>query len=196
VTFQHPALRKAPAVLGLFAALLLLPGCPLSPDSDSGDEDPPDTRPPERTSPAGAVELFEYVWAQKRHDLYDELLHDEFEYFPQSEDIDDFPWISGTSWPRTEELAIAENMFNPAFVSEETGETIDTIEMNITVQGDRNLTQPPGAVEYTTVMLATVLWAENTGATSDVILVFVLVPDPDEPGLWQIFEQRELPPIG
>lgn len=192
MTFKHPALRKAPAILGLFAVLLWLPGCPLSPDSDDGG-DPPDTIAPERTTVQGAVDLFEFVWANKRVDLYDQLLHAEFEYFPQSDDVDDFEWLTGESWPRTAEITIATNMFDPAFVGETAEGSIDTIEMDVDVLDQRNLLEPEGAVEITTRLLATVLWAANTGKTSDVRLIFILVPDPANAGLWQIFKQEERP---
>ena len=39
-------------------------------------------------------------------------------------------------------------------------------------------------------------WAEGTGVTSDVKFVFTVVEDPDEPGMFQIVRQVELPPFG
>lgn len=193
MTFQHPALRKAPVLAGLFALLLWLPGCPLSPDSDEGGGGPDNTIAPERTTVDGAIALFEFVWAEKRIDLYQELLHNEYEYIPQSEDLIDFPWLQGQPWDRTDELGIATNMFDPSFVSSETSETIDTIDMDVSTLSSRPLTEPAGAFEVTTTMLATVLWAADTGATSEVRMIFVLVPDPNDNSLWQIIRQQELP---
>ncbi len=183
--------RRMPALLGLVAALVAFSGCPLSPESGGDDDDGPiDDRVPERKSVQGAVDLFSFAWANQRLDLYEDLLHDSFEYFPQSDDLDDFPWITEDSWGRTEELGMASNMFDDAFVSDETGNSVDLIQMELATLNERSVTE---GVEVTTSADITVLWAENTGATSDVRFVFTVVPDPDEPGLFQILKQQELP---
>ena len=194
MNFKHPALRKAPAVLGLLAVLLWLPGCPLSPDSDDGGPTEP-TIAPERTTVQGAVDLFEFVWQNKRVDLYEQLLHANFEYLPQTADLADFPWLQTEPWNRAEEIGIATNMFDPSFVGDEAESSIDTIQMVVRVLDQRNVLDPPNGVEITTNMEATVLWAANTGKTSDVRLIFVLVPDPANASLWQIYQQREEPLI-
>jgi hypothetical protein len=183
--------RKAPVLLGLLVALVAFSGCPLSPDGDDGKE-PVDPRVPERTSVQGAIELYQFAWAQQRYDLYEQLLHDSFEYFPRSDDIDDFPWLLEDSWGRTTELGMAANMFDDAFVSDDTGNSVDSIEMDLATQNERSV---PEGVEVTTSADITVLWAENTGATSDVRFVFTVVPDPDEPGKFQLLKQSELAPF-
>lgn len=169
--------------------LLVLPGCPFSPDSDGGD-DQPTTPVPERDSVTGAIDLYEFVWAKKRYDLYQDLLHDSYEYFPQNDDLTDFPWIGGDSWGRATELGMAQNMFDENFVSEDTGNSVDTIEMDFVVLSERSV---PEGVEVEVSADILVLWATNTGASSDVRFQFTIVPDPDEPGLFQIARQDELP---
>jgi hypothetical protein len=198
VFLKHPALRKAPVVLGLLAMLIYLPGCPLSPEGDDGGDEQVDTRPPDRNTVSGAVQLFAYCWREKRIDLYTDLLHTEFEYYPYSDDLEDFPWLNGDpSWPRSEELAIATNMFDPTFVSAETSESIDSISMEIQELSQSSTTwEGIPAVQVLTNMSAQVLWAENSGLASDVQLIFIVVPDPADASLWQIVRQDEQPGSG
>ena len=186
---EHLGLRKAPAYAVLMALLVTLSGCPLSPDSDDGDEPPTETRAPERTTILGAIDLMRWAWANKNADQLDQVLHDEYEYFPIADD--EFPWIPQDGWNKTIEMAIARNMFDPTFISEDTGENVDSIEMTFTVRSTRALTSPPNAVEVSTELDAQVLWAEGDGATSHVLIDFVIVPDLDEPELFQVLEQRE-----
>lgn len=181
-----PASRAARRFL-LPGLLVVLPACTLSPPEDPIIRDP--TLAPERHSVQGAIDLVEWSWANKNAQEYDQVLHTEFEYFPLADD--DFPWVPEDGWNKTIEMQIARNMFDPTFISEQTGENVDTIEMAFTVVSQRTLNSPPNAVEVRTILDATVLWAQGDGATSEVTIDFVIVPDPDEPGLFQVFEQRE-----
>ena len=190
---EHLGLRKAPAYAVLMALLVTLSGCPLSPDSDDGDEPPTETRAPERTTILGAIDLMRWAWANKNADQLDQVLHDEYEYFPIADD--EFPWIPQDGWNKTIEMAIARNMFDPSFISEDTGENVDTIEMIFNILNQRPVSDFPNAIEVTADMDATVLWAQGDGATSDVRMVFIVVPDPDEPGLFQIIRQDEQDPV-
>ena len=181
-------LRNVSAALGLFALIVVLPGCPFSPDSKGNDGG--DTRIPPRNTVSGAIQQYAYIWENKLLPEYEALLHDDFEYFPQSTDVSDFPWLNGDSWARTEEVGMARNMFDKDFVGTN-GNSIDTISMTITELG-----QQPGQNGEVIVQahaVAQVLWSENSGAQSDVRFEFTVVPDPDEPGLFQIKAQRELP---
>ncbi len=187
---QHRFVRILSTGLGLVALALVLPGCPLSPGGDDGGGE---TRIPPRTSVSGAIDQYAFIWANKRFPEYEQLLHDNFEYFPQITDLDDFPWLGGDpSWGRTEELGMAGNMFNEAFVSPENGQSVDSITMDLTVEEE---TQTQDGVQVAVHAVAQVLWAEQDGLRSDVRFEFLVVPDPDEPGLFQIREQRELPAI-
>lgn len=188
VSLKHP-LRTAPAVLGLLTLLVVVSGCPFSPDSDKDKN--PDTRIPPRTSVNGAIAQYAYVWTEQRLQEYESLLHDDFEFFPQTQDV--FPWMTEDSWARTEEIGMARNMFDDDFVSQENGNSIDSIEMEIEVLSQTDTVDGTVVLTHAT---AQVLWAAESGAISDVRFEFTVVPDPDEPGLYQIKQQRELPLIG
>jgi hypothetical protein len=184
-------LRIAVTASVLASMLVVLPGCPLSPDGDDGNTD---SRIPPRTSVTGAIEQFAFIWTNKRFPEYEQLLHDNFEYFPQTDDLTDFPWLGeADSWGRTEELGMAQNMFNENFVSQETGNSVDSITMDLDIESQ---TDSPDGVIVSVHARAQVLWAANSGASSDVRFEFLVVPDPDEPGEFQIKEQRERKLVG
>lgn len=188
-------MQQATVFLGLFAALLVLPGCPLSPD-EGGNKPPDDGRLPDRTDVASTIDYYAFVWKNRLITEYEQVLHDDYEYFIRDDDADQFPWLPpGQGWSRTTELAIAANMFNPGFVSEETQNPVQEITMTLDVTSQRDLSQPAGAIEVTTNVDAVVLWSAGTGASTNGRFTFVLVPDPDEPTKYQIYSQRELPPF-
>ncbi|GJM44241.1 MAG: hypothetical protein DHS20C21_10830 [Gemmatimonadota bacterium] len=181
--------RKAPTALGLIALLLFLPGCPFSPESDKGGGGGGDDREPPRTSIADTIELYAYAWRQKRLDLYEQLLHEQFEYIPLVEDAADFGWIPEEGWGRTVELEISSHMFDTAFQSAETENSVDTIDMTLTITNERAVDE---GIEVTTTADIIVLWNANDGLSSDVRFIFIVVEDPDEPGKFQIIRQEEL----
>ena len=180
---------KTQTAVGLIALLLVLPGCPLSPEGDNGGGGDGNDRIPERTSIRGAIDLYAYAWQRKELTLYQQLLHDEFEFVPYSEDGTDFSWIPEDGWGRTVELDIAAHMFDDAFASSETGETIATIEMTLSIQDERTV---EGEVLVTTAADILVLSPQSNGHRSDVRFVFTVVGDSDEPGKFQIKRQEEL----
>lgn len=188
---QHRLFRKWPAALGLAGLLVSLSGCPLTPDDSSTP--PGGTRfTATRNSPEGAIEWVAQAWAQKRLPEYQEVLHDEFEFFIRSDDIDDFPWVPDGSWGRTEEIDIARNMFDENFSGEE--RPVDTIEFDYRIIDQRNLldgNQQVIGVEITCDADVTVLVAADTGWLSNTRFVFEVVPDPGKPDLWQVWKQRE-----
>ena len=47
--------------------------------------------------------------------LYSHILAPDFEFFPLEQDVVDFPWMDGYSWPLFEELNMIGNMFNPNY---------------------------------------------------------------------------------
>jgi hypothetical protein len=179
-------IRKAPVVLALTGLLFLLPGCPLSPDDDEGN--PPTEIRLDRSSVDETINYVGTVWSNKLYDEYEMVLHDQFEFFPKATDADDFPWMEGDSWARTTELAIAEHMFDPNYSSPE-AEAVQTIEMkfsilNKTQSGDTTL------VDCTSEVL--ILVGPDDGFASDTRFIFYVLPDPDEPGLYQISRQEEI----
>jgi hypothetical protein len=191
VAQQHRLFRKWPAVPGLLGLLLTFSGCPLTPDDSSGP--PPDARfTAERTSIRGTLEWVAQAWAQKRYPEYQQVLHDEFEFFPRDDDLIDFPWIPGDSWARTDELEIARNMFDPNYTGDE--RPVDTIEFSYQVLSERDVPDGNGnvVVEVTCNADVTVLVATDLGWFSDTRFIFEIVADPHNPGLYQIKSQREV----
>ncbi len=188
--FQQRILRQTTACLALFAVLLFLPGCPLSPDGD--DEGPPvdETRLPERTSAANAVEFYRVVWALRLTANYAEVLHEQFQFFPRDDDAADFAWMQGESYGRSEELAQAANMFNPEFVDPSgtnTARRVDNIEMVFTHRSARDL---PGGITEITEGVEAFVWFNTTDALhTEAVFVFETIVGPD--GKWQIISQRE-----
>ena len=192
VARQHRFVRKWPAALALLGLLVSLSGCPLTPDDSSGPGDT--TRfTARRNSPEGAIEWVAQAWAQKRLPEYQQVLHDEFEFFIRDDDAGEFPWMTGNSWGRTEELDIAKNMFDENFDGEE-ARPVDTIEFEYRIINQRNLldgNQNVIGVEITCDADVTVLVSADTGWLSNTRFIFEVVPDPDEAGLYQVWKQRE-----
>jgi hypothetical protein len=185
--------QKAPALLGLLALLFVLPGCPLSPDSDDGGGDPGETRLPERNTVDEAIEFYRVVWEQRLYENYQEVLHENFEFYPLILDAEDFPWLGGAeSWGRTIELAIAANMFNPEFEDTvtETGETarrVERITMALTKRSERP--GQSGVVIVTHEVDAYVWFNSNDASHTNAVFEFEVVQGPG--GKWQILSQRE-----
>ena len=173
--------------------ILVLPGCPLSPDEDDGGGGGPDDRLDEATSPSLALTRLSQIWEQKRYQEYTELLHDQFTFWLRNDDAGSFPWLSEDFWGRTEELAFAANMFDESFSGD--NPPVDSIDWDFNILNERNLTDAQGnviAVEITTDATIQVLTGPNDGFRSDTRFIFELVEDPRNAGLWQVFEQREI----
>jgi hypothetical protein len=184
-------IRAASAAAGLVSLVLLSPGCIFSPQDSSGGPGPGPTVPL-RNSVQGAIDLYAYVWTSKDYDRYQQLLHNDFEYFPQTVDLQDLHWLTGDSWGRTEELQMAHNMFNPDFQpADPHAGSIDSIKMQLQVLSQENDPQRGGVV-VTTHATAQVLYDASNGASSDVRFEFLVVPDPAGGGLYQIKQQKEL----
>jgi hypothetical protein len=180
-------IRRAPVLLGLTSLLLFLPGCPLSPDDDPG-EPPPDDIRLDRSSVDGAIEWVATVWSNKLYDEYEMVLHDQFEFFPKAVDAGDLAWMQGDSWGRTIELAMAEHMFDPNY-SNPDAEAVQTIDMDFSIL-NRTPRGDTTTVDCTSVIQ--VMVGPNEGFISDTRFFFDVVPDPDEPGLYQILRQEEV----
>lgn len=167
-------------VLLLTLPLLAL-GCadgedaPTDPGQGGGD-DPIVT---DHTEALPLLDAFERAWSEKDYDALAALLHEDFVFKPIADD--EFPWIPEGGWNRAIELGVAANMFNPNFISEDTGENIDLIEMSLTVLSQRVvIVDGQSRVEVTTDLDCQVLWAAGDGATSDVRLIFQLVLDEND----------------
>ena len=184
--------RKAPLFLALAILLMVCPGCPLSPDDDSGGGG--EEVRLSRTTPQEAVQWVATVWSKKLYTEYEIILHDDFEFFPRNDDLQDFPWIQGTSWGRTVELSIADNMFDPNF-AREGNDAVQSIDMVLTYASHRALDVPPNGTELTYTADVEVLVGPNDGWRSDTKFIFIVVPDSDEPGLYQVYQQKEVQPF-
>jgi hypothetical protein len=173
------------AFAALLAPLALLPGCPLTPD--------PEPKPPvdprlNRETVETTIAYVAKVWSQRLYDEYEAVLHDEFEFFPRVDDLEDFPWIQGQSWGRTAELTMAENMFDPNFSGEEP--PVQSIDMSLDILERHEL--DPGTWQVVCTSQVLVMTGPSDGFRADTRFRFVLVPDADEPGLYQVLDQAEL----
>jgi hypothetical protein len=122
---------------------------------------------------------------------YTSLLDENFRYFPQSQDLQDLPWMTGNSWDRAEELGMIGHMFDPDFqpAGWYYAGSVDTIHATLevdTVQPD----PPGGGYVVTTHGVIRVLYDAYNGAQADVRLQFHLVSDD---GHLLISEIHELP---
>jgi hypothetical protein len=137
------------------------------------------------TTPEEVVEAHARALTYRRLDWYFALLEpwpagraDEgFRYYPQTGDLDDFPWMAGVFWDLDEEIDMISNMFDESFVSNETGESIDSIDADIDVQKVTELSGDEVAVDAHAVMQA--LWSASDGLRSDVRFEFLLVRGSD-----------------
>ncbi|HMB70941.1 MAG TPA: hypothetical protein VKU85_16620 [bacterium] len=176
-------------MLGL---LLLLPGCPLSPDKDDGGGDPDDTREIPRDSVRGALARLEQVWEQKDFRGYEDLLHTGFRFYIRDDEASDFPWLPNPYWGRTEELDFASNMFDTNFTGE--NPPVQSIEWEFNVLNEVITTDVDGesVTEVTADAIITVLTGPSDGWRSDTRFIFDVIADPDEEGLFQIKRQAEV----
>lgn len=165
--------------------LLMIPGCFSDPDDDPG---PIIGDPLLRDSIEHAIEFLEVVWSHRLYSEYEGLLHDQFEFFPLERDATDFPWMTGSSWSRTEELNIAAHMFDPNFSGQEN--PVDAIEYELIELSRRNIA--PDHVEVTCTQVGRILTATNDGWSFDTRVLIEIVPDPDQPGLFQVIKQTEI----
>lgn len=95
-----------------------------------------------------------------------------FRFYPQAQDVDDFPWMTGDSWSRAEELAILANMMDPTFVSQVTGNSVDSMDADLAIDSVEEQADGTRVQARSTFM---VLWAPSSGAVADVRLDLLLV---------------------
>ncbi|MBZ0267942.1 nuclear transport factor 2 family protein, partial [bacterium] len=176
------------AGVALLLALPVLAGC------GKTESAPTEPEVPQRdfTDPSALIAAYAECLNTMDYDRYAALLSPDFEYVPQDADVDDLPWLSPDHpWGRDEELAMIGHMMNPDFVSNETGETVDSIEVVLTVTNEQVVSD---AVEVTCSADIQVLWTASSGAFSRVRFVFTLVTDGD--GFLRIRKITELPEFG
>ncbi|GJM43275.1 MAG: hypothetical protein DHS20C21_01170 [Gemmatimonadota bacterium] len=181
---QYPRHLRAPSLaLAALAAGLVLAGCgedePTAPEQDPGPA-PPSA---DTTSPAELIAAHAYAFSNRDLDRYAATLEapsgraEGFVFFPRVDDAADFLWIPETGWDYAVEVGIIGNMMNPEFVSEENGNSVDSIEMELTVTNERAI--EGGGIEVTCLANILVLWSANDGLSSDTRLAFTMFPDAD-----------------
>ncbi len=181
------SLRRA-AFLSLLA-IALSSACIFSPKEDPTPT--PIPSPLDRSTRPHTLEFYELVWKHKLYTQYEEVLHQGYEFFPRSEDADDFPWMPGESWGRTAELGMASNMFDPNFVGGQ--QPVNLIEIDLEVLNEVLLDPDTQRYEVTCRQFGRVMWTTSDGMSFDTRIQLELVPDPLNAELWQIVRQTEMP---
>jgi len=152
--------------------------------------------PTDHTQPRDLIGA--WMWALETRDLaaYTALLEPAppgraepgFRYYPPESDLADFPWMQGSDhWDGAVELEIVGHLFDPDYVSPETGESVDSINALLVLR-EENLVGP-GEIEMVTIFEVILLWAPDAGAAATSRLVHVLAEDSQ--GFLRIREQRE-----
>ncbi len=189
---------RHPFRVALLLAILVtapLAGCGKDDNPADPEPDPPGP-PPGYSTAAEAVQAWAQALSAKDPVAVDKLLEPDpagrtaagFRFYPPSQDIGDFPWMTEESWSRAEELAMLGHMMDSTFVSQETGNSIDSIEAEL------EITSATETDEGTLVAAAAafqVLWAANSGVFVDVRLEILLVKNAE--GYFVMRSMRELP---
>ena len=140
------------------------------------------------TTVAGLIEAYQNCLTEKNLDAYAALLHPDFEY--HNDQLQNWPWVPESGWDLALELQIVDHMFDPSFVSVETGENLDTIVAHITsVREEETSADGETRLEVTTEFISTALWGFGWGAYTDSRMVFELVSD--ESGFLRIHRLEE-----
>ncbi len=179
----------APLIL-ILILVLFLPGCPFSPEGKHEKPEDIDTVLPARETAAEAIEFYRLVWHNRLLEAYGEVLHPDFEFFFRNDDAGDFAWVTGDSWGRTEELAMAANMFDPEFQEPGGGDgahRVDRIDMTFVSQGDRP--GQGGSILLVYIVEAFVWFSDTDALRTEARFEFEVIPDSD--GRWQILTQWE-----
>jgi hypothetical protein len=160
----------APTVLcGLLAAIV---ACGDDDDNPYSPPPDPDAIATDLTDPVDVIEAHEKALRKKNYAAYEALLDASFEYFPLEEDAVDFPWMSGTSWARTEDLSIISHMFDPNFAGE--NPPISSIEVGITILSQQAL--PNGGTQLDCIFQGRLLTSPTDGWSFDTRILFELIP--------------------
>ena len=176
---------RAPWIALLAAAALAGCGDTQGPfDTRPGADD--ENEPAGYTTPAELIDAFAKAMSERNLDDYIALLEPwtgtraaaGFRWYPQVWDLDDLPWLDGEEyWDREEEIGMISHMFDDTFVSQETGQSIDSITAEIDIESVESLAG--GEIRVKTIAIVQVLWAEDSGLRCEVRLEFLLVRGED-----------------
>jgi hypothetical protein len=168
----------------LFVATSWL-GCGLDPETKPLPPPPEPNFPPE--SPLDVIENMEYAYNQMDYEWYWPLLHEEFVFEFNEDDVllypDDIP-PEGV-WGKTAEMTSAEHMLDRNFVPADYPErAIDNIELELDFSGDPVLSNLEGAPEGTMEAFVTFDLRVTTVGEIDYWVnsrpLFYFTPLPDE----------------
>jgi hypothetical protein len=97
--------KRCLILCGCALALLALPAC----DKDEFPSAPPQTTEVRPPTPDQLIQLFMQAWRERDHDLYRQLIHEDFLFRFLQRDVDEFV-LPSDHLVRDEELAVAEAM--------------------------------------------------------------------------------------
>ena len=148
--------------------------------------------PTDHTEASAFFDAYERTWEESDLAALSALMDPDFVFKPIADE--EYPWIPEGGWTRGIELSIAGNMFDPMFVSEDTGENVDTIEMALSLlaQDNNSVGGQPGLLVVADADI-TVLWAQGDGATSDARFELQFVFDDND--FLRLLRMDELDPI-
>jgi len=170
-------------VLLAFAAALGLTACVTDPSSTPA----PNNRG-KYTNPDSLIAAHASALSRRDLDAYTKLLDDDFRYYPQTQDLQDMPWVTGDSWGKADELGMIAHMFDPHFQpTDPYAGSVDSIHANIAVLGTQADSSGTTVLAHATLQ---VLYDASTGASCDVRFQFRLVT---RDGFLKIREIHELP---
>ncbi|MFN8178374.1 MAG: hypothetical protein U0167_10605 [bacterium] len=146
--------------------------------------------PPRYTDPTALIAAHAAALTDRDLEDYASLLDGSFQYFPQPQDLSDLPWMTGSSWGRSDELEMIRHMFDPSYepMGSHAG-SIDSIHATfqvLHVQPDSIL----GGTQVSTSAVLQVMYDASSGAAANVRFDFHLV---SHDGHLLISEIRELP---
>ena len=174
-----------------FAALIAIFGSIASCGRNDGPLDPSSTPPADLAAShddlvavsrhtRAAFDLRDYEEVIAAHDaalnardfwLYSHLLSADFEFFPLEQDVTDFPWMDGYSWPLFEELNMIEHMFNPNY----SGDVPAVQSIQVSTQILQTRFMAPGRIELTCSMQGTIVNTDADGWSVDTRLLFEVI---------------------
>jgi hypothetical protein len=198
--FALTVLSPAPRLIGI--ALLVIAALPLSGcELDDGIiKPPPRLYPHDPTSPQYVVDNLVYGFNQFDVERIGSILHDDFKFIFDAEDVEKFPddVPKDGEWNREEFLTALENMLDLNFVPERPSQKVDDLRMKIEFAGKPEPTNLEGAPRGTLEGYVTVdMKVYVTGGEDCVVKSrpeFYYVPDSTRtPVSWKLWRIVDAP---
>jgi len=131
-------IRKSVLLLGMLGLLVAGAGCIFSPDDTGGGTTPPPASLPFPDTPAQLMANFKTIYETMDYNAYQDLLHPDYLTILKASTTEEFPEV-GATLDYTEEIRIADHMFNGATGHDSTGKPTNPIS-SIAVQEPEQLT--------------------------------------------------------